>query len=170
MGDDCGADGYASHPNVISVGSINHEGKTVFFHEHCPSTMAVVYAGGKHKDSVNEEKMPIGITAPDLGGKCITNFFGTSAAAPVAAGAFAVVIEANTELTYRDVMHIIARTARIPTLAETDDWIINGAGFHVSEKFGFGVLDVGQMVSLAQNWTIVQQRYECYQEVDDSVR
>lgn len=170
MGDDCGADGYVSHPNVMSIGSINHLGKTVYFHEHCPSTMAVVYAGGKHENSPDEKTMPFGITATGLAGKCTTKFFGTSAAAPVAAGAFALVIEANSELTYRDVMHIVARTARIPTLEETDGWLINGAGFHVSDKFGFGVLDVGQMVALAQNWTNVEQRYEYYQEADGSVR
>lgn len=126
--------------------------------------MAVVYAGGKHELSTDEKTMPIGIVATDPGGGCTTQFFGTSAAAPVAAGAIALVLEANPELTYRDVMHIIARTARIPNLEEAEDWIINGAGFHVSDKFGFGVLDVGQMVALAQNWTNVQPRYQLYQE------
>jgi len=65
-------------------------------------------------------------------------------------------------------MHIIAETARIPNLSETDDWRINGAGFHVSDKFGFGVLDVGQMTALAQNWTNVNPRYECYHEYKGS--
>ncbi len=163
-GEDCGADGYVSHPNVISIGAINHLGKTTFFHEHCPSTMAVVHAGGQHENSDGEKVMPIAVVSADVGGKCTTSFFGTSAAAPVAAGAFALVLEANPELSYRDVMHIIARTARIPTMSEIDDWIINGAGFHVSDKFGFGVLDVGQMIALAQNWTNVQPRYQCYHE------
>ena len=163
-GDDCGADGYVSHPYVISIGAINHLGKTTSFHEHCPSTMAVVHAGGRHGDSKDEQMMPIGVVCADVGGKCTTGFFGTSAAAPVAAGAFALVLEANPELTYRDVMHIIARTARIPTLFEIDDWTINGGGLHVSDKFGFGVLDVGQMIALAQNWTNVPMRYESYYE------
>ena len=144
-------------------------GETTSFHEHCPSTMAVVYAGGQHTSFSREKKMPIGIVAANAGGGCTTQFFGTSAAAPVAAGAVALVLEANPELTYRDVMHIIARTARIPTLEETEDWIINSAGFHVSDKFGFGVLDVGQMVALAQNWTNVQPRYQIYQEYQGSL-
>ncbi|CAF1145419.1 unnamed protein product [Rotaria sordida] len=163
-GDDCGADGYVSHHNVISIGSINHLGKSTYFGERCTSTMAVAYTGGKHSKLSDETTMPIGVVAPDVGGKCTTSFFGTSGAAPVAAGAFALVLEANSELGYRDLMYIVALTARIPTLSETDDWIINGAGFHVSDRFGFGVLDVGQMTSLAQNWTNVQSRYECYHE------
>ncbi|CAF2545866.1 unnamed protein product [Rotaria sp. Silwood2] len=165
-GDDCGADGYVSHHNVISIGSINHLGKSTQFSEFCPSTMAVAYTGGQHSKSSSEQQLSIGVVAADVGGKCTTSFFGTSGAAPVAAGAFALVFEANSELTYRDLMHIIARTARIPNLSETDDWIINGAGYHVNDKFGFGVLDVGQMISLAQNWTNVQPRYECYHEYE----
>ena len=163
-GGDCGADGYVSHQNVISIGSINHLGKTTYFGEFCPSTMAVAYTGGRHARTNREPFMPVGVVAADVGGKCTTKFFGTSGAAPVAAGGLALVLEANPELTYRDVMHIIAETARIPNLSETDDWLINGAGFHVSDKFGFGVLDIGQMIALAQNWTNVNPRYQCYHE------
>jgi subtilisin family serine protease len=166
-GDDCGADGYVSHQYVISIGSLNHLGKTTYFDEFCPSTMAVAYTGGRHARSMSEESLSIGVCAADVDGKCTTNFFGTSAAAPVAAGALALVLEANPELGYRDVMYIIAETARIPSLDETDGWIINGAGYHVNDKFGFGVLDVGQMTALAQKWTNVQARYECYHEFKD---
>lgn len=163
-GDDCGADGYASHPNVISVGSLNHLGKTTYFDERCPSTMAMVHTGGPHSPTGNEKRLAIGVVTTDIGGKCTTGFFGTSSAAPVAAGALALVLEANPLLTYRDVMHIIAETARIPTLDETEGWTINGAGYHVNDRFGFGVLDVGQMVAVAQNWTNVQPRKQCYKE------
>ncbi|CAF4594129.1 unnamed protein product [Rotaria sp. Silwood1] len=168
--DDCGADGYVSHQNVISIGSINHLGESTRFSEFCPSTMAVAYTGGQHSGSPGESTLPIGVVAADVGGKCTTSFFGTSGAAPVAAGAFALVFEANPELGYRDLMYIIAQTARIPSLSEIDDWIINGAGYHVSDRFGFGVLDVGQMTSLAQNWTNVQPRYECYHEYEGGHR
>jgi furin len=143
-------------------------GKTTYFGEFCPSTMAVAYTGGRHARSSREQFIPVGVVAADVGGKCTTKFFGTSGAAPVAAGGLALVLEANPELTYRDIMHIIAETARIPNLSETDDWMINGAGFHVSDKFGFGVLDVGQMIALAQNWTNVNPRYDCYHEYKGS--
>ncbi|UJR30244.1 hypothetical protein I4U23_017782 [Adineta vaga] len=162
--DDCGADGYVSHHNVISISSINHLGETPYFIEKCPSTLAVAYTGGMHSHSGREHSFPVGVIASDVGGKCTSNFAGTSSAAPIAAGAFAILLEANPDLTYRDVMHIVTETARIPTLSEADDWIINGAGHHVSDKFGFGVLDVAQMVALAQNWTNVPPRDECYQE------
>lgn len=132
--------------------------------------MAVAYTGGKHSRTASESVLPIGVVAADVDGKCTTKFFGTSGAAPVAAGAFALVLEANQQLGYRDLMHIVARTARIPSLVQTEGWKINGAGFHVSDRFGFGVLDVAQMVALAQNWTNVQQRYQCYHEYQGETR
>ena len=162
--DDCGADGYASHQHIFSIGSINHLGKTTNFDERCPSTIAVVYSGGQHSKTGDKDVLEVGVVSTDVGGGCTTTFFGTSGAAPVAAGALAIVLEANPALTYRDVMHVIAKTARIPTLAEWDGWTINGAGYHVNDKFGFGVLDVGRMTALAQNWTNVPPRYECYRE------
>jgi len=145
-------------------------GESTYFDEACPSTMAVAYTGGRHTRENLEELLPIGVVAADVGGKCTTSFFGTSGAAPVAAGAFALVLEANPELGYRDIMHIIARTARIPGLSDTDGWIINGAGYHVNDRFGFGVIDVGRMIALAQKWINVEERYDCYFEYADMNR
>lgn len=79
----------------------------------------------------------------------------------MAAGALALVLEANPELTYRDVMHLITRTARIPNVEDTSGWIINGAKFHVNENYGFGVLDAAQMVQEAQTWKNVGKRERC---------
>jgi hypothetical protein len=67
------------------------------------------------------------VVASDVRGKCTTAFQGTSAAAPLAAGAIALVLESNPDLTYRDIMHLIAKTSRIPNVEDTDGWIINGA-------------------------------------------
>ena len=53
-------------------------------------------------------------------------------------------------MTWRDVQHIVAKGSRIP--AVTDDWVVNGAGYHRSHKFGFGVMDCSLMVQLAIGW------------------
>jgi subtilisin family serine protease len=99
-------------------------------------------------------------------GKCTKTFQGTSSAAPLAAGALALVLEANPELTYRDVMHLIAKTSRIPNIEDTDGWILNGAGYHVNEKYGFGVLDVAHMLEMAQKWENVPERQRCEIQFD----
>ena len=62
-------------------------------------------------------------------------------------------------LTYRDVQHIVAKGSRIP--AVTNDWIVNGGGFHRSQKFGFGVMDCSLMVELALNWDHVGDEVIC---------
>jgi subtilisin family serine protease len=155
-----------SNWNVISIGSINHRGMVPFFMEFCPSTMAVVYSGGNTNLRGDSDDPHVRVVATDVRGKCTDKFQGTSSAAPLAAGAIALVLEANPELTYRDVMYLIAKTSRIPNLEDTDGWIINGADYHVNEKYGFGVLDVGQLVQEAQGWENVAPRYSCVVEYE----
>ena len=58
-------------------------------------------------------------------------------------------------------MHLIAKTSRIPNIEDRDGWIINGANYHVNEKYGFGVLDVAQMLEAAQTWKNVPPREIC---------
>jgi len=45
-------------------------------------------------------------------GHYVSDFNGTSAAAPNVSGAIALLLEANPELTWRDVKHVLAKTAR----------------------------------------------------------
>ncbi len=164
--DDCSCDGYVSHWNIISIGSVNHRGLKPYFMELCPSTMAVVYSGGQTKVTGDEDDPGVRVVASDVRGKCTTTFQGTSSAAPLAAGALALVLEANPDLTYRDVMHLIAKTSRIPNVEDKEGWIINGANYHVNEKYGFGVMDVAQMLQEAQSWQNVGERQKCVVEFE----
>jgi hypothetical protein len=61
-------------------------------------------------------------------------------------------------------MHLIAKTSRVPNIEDKEGWIINGARFHVNEKYGFGVLDVAQMLQEAQTWKNVPAREKCTSE------
>lgn len=160
--DDCGADGYVSNWNVISIGSINHHGVVPTFSEYCPSTMAVVYSGGRSDYGGSEDDPGVRVSTTNVRGQCDNEFQGTSASAPVAAGGLALVLEANPNLGYRDVMHLIARTSRIPNIEDKEGWIINGANYHVNDKYGFGVLDISQMINEAVNWTNVPARQICH--------
>lgn len=53
-----------------------------------------------------------GLALEDTDGGYISTFSGTSAAAPNASGAIALLLEAYPELTWRDVKHFLAKTAR----------------------------------------------------------
>lgn len=98
-------------------------------------------------------------TSMDPSGDYFSNFNGTSAAAPHVSGAVALLLEEEPNLTWRDVKHVLASTARRPGglfNAVTDirvvigdelatfyrDWITNAAGFDFHNHFGFGVVDV----------------------------
>jgi hypothetical protein len=67
--------------------------------------------------------------------------------------------------TWRDVQHITARAARMPTVDVT--WTLNGAGFHVNSKFGFGIMDCSKMVEISQTWVTVPEHHVC--ETDTTV-
>ena len=48
---------------------------------------------------------------------------------------------------------------------EDDMWLINGAGYHVNDKFGFGMMDCSRMVELAQGWTNKPPQQSCQTEI-----
>jgi len=58
---------------------------------------------------------------------CTSDHTGTSASAPLAAGICALALEANPNLTWRDMQHLVVFTSRPDPLHDTN-WITNGIG------------------------------------------
>ncbi|MBF0351554.1 MAG: S8 family serine peptidase [SAR324 cluster bacterium] len=95
-------------------------------------------------------------------------FNGTSSAAPVTSGAIALILQANTNLTWRDVKHILASTSdkvdsshagKLITLGETSyqaelPWITNAAGYHFHNWYGFGRVNVDAAISMATSYSV----------------
>ncbi len=100
-------------------------------------------------------------------GDYISAFGGTSSAAPAVSGAIAILLGIRPELTWRDVKHILASTARRidPDIAEVraafngtpyilqHAWQKNGAGFYFHNWYGFGAVDVDAAVAMAESHT-----------------
>jgi subtilisin-like proprotein convertase family protein len=63
-------------------------------------------------------------------------------------------LEVNPDLTWRDVQHILVRSA-VKNDASDADWSMNGAGWWINHKYGFGMIDAEQAVALAASWTSV---------------
>ena len=76
---------------------------------------------------------------------------GTSSACPSVAGVIALMLQANPALTRRDVRYILAHTARQNDPVDSG-WDMNGAGLHVSDKYGFGVVDATAAVAMAEHF------------------
>ena len=108
--DNCNCDGYASNIYTISVSGLSPGGLPAYYDEKCPSIMAVVYTGDF---SLASGKIRYGsLVTTSLFNKCVERFSGTSCATPLAAGIFALVLQANPKLTWRDMQHLVVETAR----------------------------------------------------------
>lgn len=117
--------------------------------------MAVTFNGGSHREK-EENK----IVTTDLHHKCTEEFKGTSSAAPLAAGMVALALEANPNLTWRDVQHVIVESAQVTSPVD-EGWLSNGAGYHFNHKFGFGRLDANELVKKAKIWKNVAMQKIC---------
>lgn len=128
--------------------------------EECSSTLATTYSSGTpgHDKSVATVDMD-GALRPDR--ICTVEHTGTSASAPLAAGIVALALEANPGLTWRDMQFLVVLTSRPEPLEKESGWILTGSKRKVSHKFGYGLMDAGAMVSLAEKWNTVPAQHIC---------
>lgn len=148
-GDNINYDGYANSRFTIAVGAVDHNGQQSDYSE--PGAAMLVTAP-------SDSGYSSGIVTTDLMGRngyssddCRDNFGGTSSSAPLVAGIVALMSEANPNLSWRDVQHILIKSA-VRNDPGDEDWTINAAGLHVSHKYGFGRADAAAAVALASLW------------------
>ena len=55
----------------------------------------------------------------------------------------------SPDLTWRDVQHLVAWTSEYAPLMNNTGWKMNGAGFRVNSRFGFGLLNAAALVNAA---------------------
>ena len=66
-------------------------------------------------------------------------------------GIVALMLEANPELTWRDVQGVLIMSTIKNDLNDTD-WSLNGAGLWFNHKYGFGFIDSYNAVQIAKKW------------------
>uniref|UniRef100_A0A8D3A6Y9 Furin (paired basic amino acid cleaving enzyme) b n=1 Tax=Scophthalmus maximus TaxID=52904 RepID=A0A8D3A6Y9_SCOMX len=150
--DSCNCDGYTNSIYTLSISSTTQSGNVPWYSEPCSSTLASTFSSGNPGEKQ--------IVTTDLRQKCTDSHTGTSASAPLAAGIIALALEANMNLTWRDMQHLVVRTSR-PGHLSAGDWKTNGVGRRVSHSYGYGLLDAGAMVALALNWTTLGPQHQC---------
>ncbi|XP_037545715.1 furin (paired basic amino acid cleaving enzyme) a [Nematolebias whitei] len=150
--DSCNCDGYTNSIYTLSISSTTQNGNVPWYSEACSSTLATTYSSG----NLNEKQ----IVTTDLKSKCTDSHTGTSASAPLAAGIIALALEANKNLTWRDMQHLVVRTSR-PVNLVANDWRTNGVGRKVSHSYGYGLLDASAITSLAKSWSYVGPQRKC---------
>jgi len=159
--DNCNCDGYTNLPYTVSISSTSERENVPWYSEPCASTIASTYSSGEAEDAQ--------ILTTDLRNTCTDHHTGTSASAPIAAGIIALTLEANPNLGWRDVQHIIIRTSKRQLLA-AQDWSKNAVGRWFSHRYGYGLMDAGAMVDLALQWRNVPRQRMCSQLVVRSTR
>ena len=150
-GDNVNYDGLANSRFTIAVGSVDHNGKHSAYSEPGAALMVVapgsgdgIYISGTDLQGLHGESC----------GDCQDHINGTSASAAQVAGVIALMIEANPDLSWRDVQHILIHST---TKNDPDDvqWVQNAAGLHFNPKYGFGLVNAETAVKKAISWPSV---------------
>ncbi|GAB1605210.1 proprotein convertase subtilisin/kexin type 4-like isoform X1 [Argonauta hians] len=160
--DNCNCDGYAASIYTITISSVTSSLSAPFYVESCAAALATTFSGGI---SLVGNKV---VTA-DLHNLCTDQHSGTSASAPMAAGIFALLLEANPNLTWRDVQHLIIWTSSPSGMSNGKGWKKNAAGFWSHTHFGFGLLNALELVNAARpyKWKTVPEQHMCTATTSD---
>lgn len=87
--------------------------------------------------------------------QCYDGHGGTSAAAPLAAGIFALVLSVRPDLTWRDMQYLVLQTA-LPIDLENGDWQDTSIGLRYSHTFGYGKIDTWATIEAAKTFENVK--------------
>ncbi len=171
-GDSIDFDGYASNRLVMAIGASNATGHVASFSESGFSLFAnapvddMVGMASTDRQGLNKG---FNLAASPAGDYTTTSqgIVGTSFAAPQAAGVVALMLEKNPALTWRDVRHIIARTA-VQIQPAASSWRTlpappgSSTPLHWSHDFGFGRIDASAAVAAADplTWVLLPAQSE----------
>lgn len=149
-GDNSAYDGYSGNRYTIGVAACGPDGVQAPYSESGCNVMITAPGG---TDSATGGK---GIVAPDRLGEAgfvaesyltaTDDMSGTSFAAPMVAGVAALLLQADPSLTWRDVMHVLIRTAA-KNDASDSGWFTNGAGLPYNPRYGFGLVQADDAVA-----------------------
>ena len=170
-------------PQMIVVGAFNAHGRRASYSatganlwvtapagesgDFEPAMVTTEQAGPHRGVDINSSVIDLEGDAVDPHGDYRSTFTGTSAATPNTTGAIALLLETQPDLTWRDVKHILARTARKidPDIEPVriafgnkpavlrHAWITNGAGYNFHNWYGFGAVSVDAAVEKARTLT-----------------
>ena len=162
-GDYSTLDEYANYHAVTAVCAVGHDDLRSDYSEAGANLWV---CGPSSSGRVGQPE----IATTDNGHRYRGSFGGTSAATPIVSGVVALVREANTALTWRDVKLILAASAR-KNDPDNTGWeqgaLKYGSAmdrYDFNHEYGFGMVDAKAAVDLAPGWTNVRDLREITSE------
>ena len=156
--DDSNFDGLSNSRYFIAVSATDHFGRQSSYSEPGANILVNAPSSGSGVGTVTSDVEGRAVVGDGYtAGSCTTpDFGGTSSAGPLVAGVVALMLEANPNLTWRDVQRILAYTAFQNDPSDVD-WTLNGAGHWVNHKYGFGRVDAGAAGVAAETWVTLPE-------------
>ena len=151
-GDNSNKDAYANSRFTVAVGSVNWKGERTEFSESGSNVMLVAPS---HNSSNWVDPAVYSTDISGTEGHNDTDYLGdmggTSASAPMVAGVIGLMLEAEPDLTWRDIQHILVRTSQ-KIDHSADGWFKTYEGRDFNHNYGYGLVDASAAVNLAKNW------------------
>ena len=157
LGDDSNLDEYVNYFGVTAVCSVNTSGGRAGYSE----MGANLWVCAPSNNRPGPLGATLGILTTENSDRYVKDFGGTSAAAPIVSGVAALMRSANPELTWRDLKLILAASA-LKNDADSSGWeegarryrsASDADRYHFNHEYGFGLVDAGAAVALAEGWT-----------------
>lgn len=134
---------------TLSVGAVGKNGLHAYYSAES-AALFVCAPGGNTRESISNM---IGV---DHNGRCTDVGQGTGLATPVVSAVVALMLEANPNLSWRDVQAIIAATSEpVDDDAADKTADVNSAGLWHSNRYGFGIIRADRAVAAAETWELV---------------
>ena len=150
--DNSNKDAYANSRYTVAVGAINWKGERTEYSEPGSNIMLVAPS---HNSS---DWIDPGIYSTDISGAqghnstdYLNNMGGTSASTPMVAGVIALMLEANPDLTWRDIQHILVRTSKKVDSSDSG-WFKTFEDRDYNHQYGYGLVDASSAVKMAESW------------------
>lgn len=147
--DNSNYDGFANSIYTISVAAINHKGAHTWYSEPGANLMCAAPSSGTSMRVITTDLKG---HAGNSRGDCTWDFGGTSASAPEVAGMVALILQVNSDLTWREVQDVIAQSCDKTDHSLNEPYVKNAAGYIHSHDLGFGKINAQSAVQVARGY------------------
>ena len=146
--DNSNDDGFASHLDTITVGSVGDDMHKTSYSEPGTNIDVVAPSDGGWRSITTTD------IVGDLGygpGNSTDTFGGTSASTPLVSGVISLLFSVQPTLTARDIRLILWDTSS-KIDPQSNEWVTNNRGVATHPFYGHGMINAAAAISAAMNW------------------